>query len=216
MREHEHLSYDELIDELRILVRDKHTGIMFIRTESDHSVRIGLAQGRIVSYNYRMHRGAKAISLIRRIQSGEYAFTEEVPGIVSGIISGDGQASDIDFFEALAAIRDPDVFADQDVFFPPSSAPARIQGTAADEVSPPSAATSPRVGGGELFEAVVRELTRYLGPVAAMVAAEYEQELRSATGREQVHAIVSRLAREIDDTRQAGEFEARILGLLSA
>jgi len=216
MREHEHLSYDELIEELRILVRDKHTGIMFIRTESDHSVRIGLAQGRIVSYNYRMHRGPKAISLIRRIQSGEYAFTEEVPGIVSGIISGEAQASDIDFFAELAAIPDRDVFADQDVLFAPPPASAHMQGTAAAEVSPPSASGGPQIGGGELFETVVRELTWYLGPVARVVATEYEQELRSAASREQVHTIVSHLAQEIDDSQQAGEFKTRILGLVAS
>jgi len=91
-----------------------------------------------------------------------------------------------------------------------------MQGTAAAEVSPPSASGGPQIGGGELFETVVRELTRYLGPVARVVATEYEQELRSAASREQVHTIVSHLAQEIDDSQQAGEFKTRILGLVAS
>lgn len=210
-REHEHLSYTELLDELQSLAGEGRSGIMFIRTETDHSVRIGLEKGRVVSCTYSVHKGQAAIAMIRRIRSGKYSFTQGSPGIISGV----ALPGNVDFFRELAAITDQDVLS--------APAPVRGQGGSTGGASPPPAApqkSSPgasdlRVSGGELFETVVRELTMSMGPIARMVAGEYEEELRSAATGEQVRAIVFRLAQEIGDARQAGELEARILDLVS-
>lgn len=156
------------------------------------SLRIGLQNGRVVSCNYRMYQQQKAISLIRQIRSGEYAFKQGVPGIVFG----EELPANFDFFRELAG--------------EPSLSPL----VARQERAP--GATDLRVSGGELFEAVVHELTLDLGPVARMVALGYEQELCSATSGEQVRAAVFRLAQEIGDSQQAIEFETRILGLVSS
>ena len=192
MREHQRLSYAELIEELRSLVARGSTGVMFIRTESDHSVRIGLQNGRVVSCNYRMFQQQKAISLIRQIRSGEYAFKQGVPGVVFG--------------EALPANFD---------FFRELTGEASLSPLVAREDSSPGA-TDLRITGGELFEAVVHELTVYMGPIARMVAMQYEKELRSVTSGEQVRAVVFRLAQELDDAGLAVEFEAHILDLVSS
>src|SRR5450756_1164334 len=135
MREHEHLSYAELIDELQALAARGCTGVMFMRTESDHSVRIGLQNGRVVSCNYRMYQQQKAISLIRQIRSGEYAFKQGVPGL----IFGEELPANFDFFRELTG---------------ESSQSSLI---ARQDSSP--GATDLRISGGELFEAVVQELT---------------------------------------------------------
>jgi len=192
MREHQPLSYTELIGELHALVAAGCTGVMFIRTESDHSVRIGLQNGRVVSCNYRMFQQQKAISLIRQIRSGKYAFKQGVPGIVFG----EALPANFDFFRELAG--------------EPSLSPL----VARQESAP--GATDLRLSGGELFEAVVHELTVYLGPIARMVATEYEQALRSATSGEQVRAVVFQLAQEIGEAQPANEFETQILSLVSS
>ncbi|WP_394756659.1 hypothetical protein [Rhodoferax sp.] len=209
LREHQHLSYAELIDELQALVISKSTGTMFIRTELDHSVRIALQNGRIVSYNYRLHQREKATSLIRRIQSGEYSFRQDM----TCIAAGESLPANFDFFKELATAPDLD-----DDFV--SSKPGKLAGAASFAPLTVRQDTSPgptdlRLRGSELFETVVHELTFYLGPVARMVALEYEKELRFATSGEQVRTLMFRLGQEIGDTRHASEFEIRILSLVS-
>lgn len=192
MREHQNLSYAELVEELQALAAKGSTGVMFIRTESGHSVRIGLQNGRVVSCNYRMYQQQKAISLIRQIRSGEYAFRQGVPALVFG----EELPANFDFFRELAG--------------EPSLSPLVER----QERAP--GATDLRISGGELFEAVVHELTTYMGPIARMVAMGYEKELRSATSGEQVRAVVFRLAQEIDEPNSISAFEARILGMVSS
>jgi hypothetical protein len=192
MREHQNLSYAELVEELQALAAKGSTGVMFIRTESGHSVRIGLQNGRVVSCNYRMYQQQKAISLIRQIRSGEYAFKQGVPGLVFG----EELPANFDFFRELTGES------------------SRSSLIARQDSSP--GATDLRISGGELFEAVVQELTTYMGPIARMVAMGYEKELRSVTSGEQVRAVVFRLAQEIDEPSSISAFEARILGLVSS
>lgn len=192
MREHQSLSYAELIGELHALAAAGSTGVMFIRTESDHSVRIGLQNGRVVSCNYRMFQQQKAIALIRQIRSGEYAFKPGAPGIVFG----EALPANFDFFRELAG-------------------DSSLSPLVARQESAPGA-TDLRLVGDDLFEAVVHELTVHMGPIARMVASGYKQELCSATSGEQVRAAVFKLAQEIDDARLAVEFEARILDLVSS
>lgn len=214
-REHKQLSYAELVEELQALVREVRSGIMFIRTESGHLVRIGLEKGRIVSCIDSVHKGQAAIALIRRIRSGKYSF---MPGIPS-VVAGEALPGNFDFFKELAGVPNHGTF--------PAPASTPITGQTAVAGGAPSAApaaraesspgaTDLRVSSDELFETVVRELTMYLGPIARLVAAEYEERLRSARSGEQVRALGFQLAQEIGDARHAAEFEARILSLVSS
>lgn len=212
LHEREELSYTELLGELQTLAREGRTGMMFILTESNHSVRIGLNMGRVVSCTYRVHTGQMAIAPFRRILSGKYSFTQGA----SVVVSGADLPSNVDFFRELAAISDQDVLSAPAPGQGPglSAVKASASAQVAYQQSPPGS-TDLRVSGGELFETVVHELASYMGPVARIVAGAYEDELCSAITAEQVRAIVFRLAQGIDDTRQASEFEVRVKGLVA-
>lgn len=68
------MDYATLVREIEKLVNDRATGTMFVTTNDQHSVRIGLKAGEIVSVVYRTTRGINAIPLVRSVRSGTPRF----------------------------------------------------------------------------------------------------------------------------------------------
>ncbi len=82
MTKHEHplLSYRELISELKQLISERASGVMFISTNDNHAVHIGLENGEIVGCRYRFKRGLDALPLIMEIEAGRYSFNSGPSG----------------------------------------------------------------------------------------------------------------------------------------
>lgn len=212
MHEHENLSYPALIRELQILVREERTGALFVLSESSHVARIGLVKGRVVSCVYGNHKGQDAVALISRIQACKYSFTQGDPSV----ISTSSQNDNVDLFWDIAAAA-----LGKDSVSPPSASPkgnladGKSSGATFAPLAIPTGSMNLRVSNGELFELVVREFAMYLGPVARMVAGEFEQQLRTANSVGQVMAILAQLAQKIGNPKQAREFETRMLKLVA-
>ncbi len=199
---HELLSYGDLIAALNQFVGEQRTGTMFIVTESNHSARIALENGRIVSCTYTLYRGLDAIVHIRHIRFGTYTFSDGIFNSVAEIPLPSTQ----DLLRDLGMTVGPDTVSRQ------ASAETR-------QASIPAAAgvaTDMAVSGKALWNIVVSELAVYLGPVASFAAAEYERDLRSATSGERVLAILAKLALEIPEPARAQEFKKRAMARISA
>lgn len=82
MAEHEHplLSYRELISELKQLLSNRATGVMFISTLDNHAVHINLEKGTIIGCRFRFKRGLDALPLIMEMEAGHYSFNLGAPG----------------------------------------------------------------------------------------------------------------------------------------
>ncbi len=74
-KEHEELPYRELVEALQTLCRDGATGFMLIHTDSNHSARIGLADGTIQSVAFGKYHGQQAIDALKAVQWGRFSFS---------------------------------------------------------------------------------------------------------------------------------------------
>ena len=68
------LEYAAIVDELEGCVMARKSGTFFVSTSDQHSIRIALRDGEVVSLAYRSTRGAAAIPLISAIRSGSVRF----------------------------------------------------------------------------------------------------------------------------------------------
>ena len=68
------LAFNEIMQELRRLCEEKHSGTLFITTEENHAVRFVLKDGMITGITYRTKHGPSAIPLVRNITGGTYTF----------------------------------------------------------------------------------------------------------------------------------------------
>ena len=97
----DYLSFSQLLDLLTELVDARQSGTLFIRSDSNHIITIGLDKGHIIALLYGAKRGNNAIPMIRQIHSGSYRFESDVlsgihqellstPEILNRLRSGDG------------------------------------------------------------------------------------------------------------------------------
>ncbi len=77
-RENQQLSYDELMQELAQLCSAESTGTMFIVSDAKHSARIGIQNGEIICFAYRMHKGFDALLELYDMNTGKYHFSNGI------------------------------------------------------------------------------------------------------------------------------------------
>ena len=68
------VGFNEIMQELRRLCEEKHSGTLFITTEENHAVRFVLRDGAITGITYRTKHGLAALPLVRNITGGTYTF----------------------------------------------------------------------------------------------------------------------------------------------
>lgn len=66
--------YPQLFEILQELISKKENGVLFIRSDCNHSINFAFANGQIQALNFGPRRGDRAISLIRDISGGSYRF----------------------------------------------------------------------------------------------------------------------------------------------
>lgn len=77
-QDHARLAFSELLEVLRDLCRKRRTGTLFIHSDTNHSVRIGIEDGTIFFCAFGRYRGMRAVAEISRIQFGRYSFADVI------------------------------------------------------------------------------------------------------------------------------------------
>jgi hypothetical protein len=72
------LEFSALMAVLNQLCNQFKTGTFFVSTEDNRAISFVLKKGRIISCSYSHFRGEMALSYIRQIRAGSYAFSEKV------------------------------------------------------------------------------------------------------------------------------------------
>lgn len=72
------ITRNELINLIKSLIEDGHAGTIFVRTEDNRSILIGIDAGQIVSLICGSKRGEQAIPMIRDMVKGTYQLHDKV------------------------------------------------------------------------------------------------------------------------------------------
>jgi hypothetical protein len=70
------ISRNQLVELLRTLIEGKKTGTLYVRTDDNHLILIGLNSGDVVSLICGPKQGERAIPLIRSMRNGTYRLEE--------------------------------------------------------------------------------------------------------------------------------------------
>ena len=187
------MSYRQLMTELRALCADMRTGTMFIATTDNHSARIWLRQGEIVSLVFRTQRGLEALDHIRKITAGRFSFSDAVVD--------KGTQVDLPHTADLLAL----LLGEESPLPPPASAP-RAPGPAAQPADNPQLARARAV--------IESELTEFVGPIAPLLCREHIARAAAAGPPWDWLLLVEAVAREIGDRAKEDRFKQQALARL--
>ena len=194
------MSYRQLMTELGALCAAKRTGTMFIATTDNHSARIGLRQGDIVSLVFRTQRGLEALDHIRKITAGCFSFSDAVVDKATH--------ADLPYAADLLAL----LVGEESPLPPPASA---SPGAVAPRT--PTAAATPPVEHPELVRAqavIESELTEFVGPIAPLLCREHIARTAAAGPPWDWRELVEAVAREIGDPAKEDRFKEQALARL--
>jgi len=193
------MSYLQLMTELGALCAAKRTGTMFVATTDNHSARIGLRQGDIVSLVFRTQRGIEALDHIRKITAGRFSFSDAVVD--------KGPHADLPHTADLLAL----LLGEESPLPPPPSAPP----AAAASRTPAAAAPPPAHPQLARAQAVIEsELTESVGPIAPLLCREHLARAAAAGPPWDWHELVEAVAREIGDRAKEDRFKQQTLARL--
>ena len=186
------LTYRQLMIELGALCAAKRTGTMFIATTDNHSARIVLVLGEIVSLTFRAQRGMEGVDHLRKISAGRFSFSDTVM---------DKRAHhDLpDTADLLALLIGDDPVLPQPR---PFSAPA----------------VAAHAGNPQLLRAraaIEEELTEFVGPIAPLLCRAHLDRAAAAGPPWDWHALVDAIAREIGDPAKEARFKQQALARLA-
>lgn len=166
------LDYDAFYRLLADSVSEVATCTIFGRTDSNHSVIIGLDRGRIVCLRCGARKGMEAVAALREMQTGTFRVDDSLLELHST-----APPPTADLIAALHPTHGK---------VPASDATERHAGVTFDAAAVGSSLCS-----------IVSD---YLGPVAPIVCEEKIAEVGGLRGREELEAAIRNLAWEIDDS----------------
>lgn len=180
----DYLTFSQLLELLTELVDERRSGTLFIRSEANHVITIGLEEGQIIALLYGAKRGQNAIPLICQINTGRYRFESDV---LSGIHQELPTTPEI-----LNQLRSRD------------SIPA------ANEVLRDTIPTGSGIST-EKRDRLCRQLKEllgnYLGPIAQMVFDDAVAESGAFYATpDQAKAFIQKLTLDIDNPREVEDF----------
>ena len=184
-----HLSfsdYGELLETISGLCDDGRTGSLFIISEINCFARLVIAAGNIIYLEYRLKKGAEAISPFLEIKHGTLDFKD------GKVIS----------HKASPLPSTPDLLAQLG---------GRTAGVASTQPAP---AAADKTFGPEAFKIIEDELVDVLGPMAALVWEEHLERAGGAAADIDLKRLISSLATEIDDPEKAAQFRAHVQSML--
>jgi len=185
------MSYRQLMTELGAMCAAKRTGTMFVATTDNHSARIGLQQGDIVSLVFRTQRGREALDHIRKITAGRFSFSDAVVD--------KGPHADLPHTADLLTL----LVGEGSPLPPPAPAsPA----AAAQPVDNPQLARAQAV--------IESELTEFVGPIAPLLCREHIARAAAAGPPWDWRELVEAVALEIGDRAKEDRFKQQALARL--
>src|SRR3989304_1956963 len=197
------MSYRHLMTELGALCAAKRTGTMFVATTDNHSARIGLRQGDIVSLVFRNQRGLEALDHIRKITAGRFSFSDAVVD--------KGTHADLPHTSDLLAL----LVGEESPLPPPASAPPRPPPPAAPPPPAPAAAQPADNPQMARAQAVIEsELTEFVGPIAPLLCREHIARAAAAGPPRDWGGVGGAGAREIADRAKEARFKQQALARL--
>ena len=186
------MSYRQLMRELGALCAAKRTGTMFIATTDNHSARIGLRQGDIVSLVFRTQRGVDALDHLRKITAGRWSFSDAV----------------VDKATHAELPRTADLLAL--LLGDESPLPAPLPPVPA----PAAAASAEDQQRARARAAIEAELTEFVGPIAPLLCREHIARAAAAGPPWDWTRLVDAVAREIGDRAKEERFKQQALARL--
>lgn len=178
------MALEEIVKELRELREQRAIGTYYLVTADNRQVRFGIANGEVVTLSVRASNLAAAFDAIAGLQIVRTRFAEDVLTVGSGTIA---LTTDQVYAELLSRSGGD-----------PSPAPET------SEIAGSNSFSLPR----EQSKVLRQLLIEYLGPIGDLVYEEHRETAESAA------ALVSNLAREITDSRNAERFLAQAHSLL--
>jgi hypothetical protein len=179
------MSYRQLMTELGALCAAKRTGTMFIATTDNHSARIGLRQGDIVSLVFRTQRGLEALDHIRKITAGRFSFSDAVLDKAAH--------ADLPYTADLLAL----LVGEESLLPPPA---------------PAEPVDNPQLAGAQAV--IESELTEFVGPIAPLLCREHIARAAAAGPPWDWRELVEAVAREIGDRAKEDRFKQQALARL--
>lgn len=174
-------SFPTLMSELMQCCKDQRSGYMHIVTDQNHKISVGLLQGKIVSLQYRIRRGQRALEDILKVQSGRYDFKE------AGAVNAD----------------EPPLPETDDILRMFGIDEASIQGS--KQAVSQATTTQSSTGIHAVDRAVLQEaLVKYVGPVAPIMSKSVFATASSTS------EAIEMLAAKIPDASQAQAFKQEV------
>jgi hypothetical protein len=223
---HETLPLPDIIEVLQTLCSERRTGTMFLHTDTNHSARIGMEQGRIFFVAYGRHRGMDAIEQIKNMQHGKFSFAESI--FNSGSEIPLPPTTELLAQLALAAVGDPSVADGTDEPIaawaksarplplpsaPPTAPPIAFANLplpgSADDVA--SNEGELRTTGERLYDRVADALALLIGPVASLVCDDYRDRLVAVSTAGAYRRLAAEIAADAGGPEDAARFLARLL-----
>ena len=225
-RAHENLPLRDLIEILQTLCSERRTGTMFVHTDTNHSARIGLEQGRIVFIACGRYRGMDAIEQIKKMQYGKYSFTES--SFNSRTKTPLLPTRELLLQLAWATVGDPDgtngmaqpfsawtggphslpipgaapLPTPAPVALPPLPLHGSPEDTALEEM--PLAVTGER-----LYALIAEALAHSIGPVASIVCDDYRDRIEKLGSPREFRRLIMEIAADLGEPDQSARFIAR-------
>ncbi len=224
----ETLALRDLVGILQTLCTERRTGTMFVHTDTNHSARIGMTQGRIRFIAFGRYRGLDAVEQLKKMQYGKYSFSESIlksgselplpptPELLSQLAwaavghppRSDGSAETSSAWTGTPPSRPAPQAGPPPAPPPVAFANLPLPGSRRD-IESDGATLS--VTGERLYRLVVEALALSIGPVASMVCDSYRDRLEGLSGSGEYRALVMRIASEVSGPDESARFVARAL-----
>jgi hypothetical protein len=181
---HRNLPYSQILDILTNLVDNKASGTLFVHSECNHAITLGIESGRINAIYFGARRGRKAIPLISNISSGSYRFEK------SNVVNS---AHDLPSTpEILNLLRNPHS-ANESRAVAPSSATKNEAIKEEKKV--------------RLCQELKGLLAEHMGPIADLVFDDAVDDVGDFCSTPKLtQDLIDKLSEEIDDTSEVKQF----------
>lgn len=173
----ERLEYNAFYELLANTVTSGETCTIFGRTDSNHSVIIGLDRGRVVCLRCGAKKGMDAVAKLRETQWGTFRIDDTLIELHSA---------------------PPPPTADLIAALHPATTPSSLE--------PDLDASERQVEPTREARLLCDLLSRYVGPVAPLLCSEQISVVGGLNYRGQLGKVLGQLAQEIDDASEAAEF----------
>lgn len=193
------LPYATIIETLEQHCAARHSGTLFITSQSNASIRFILIDGRIVSMAQRRELGLEALDSIKQMQSGRLRFT---PGLM---YSPDGQQHLPNTAELIELLLDPD---DSTYESSNSSDPVTLFEISEDNLVPAAGTIDKRT----VRMVVEFQLTEIVGPMASIICDEHFASAGNYLHQIEIVLLLKSISAEIGDDNLQREVEIKLFG----